>query len=606
MSPKLKPLLLPQKVESDKLEEQRQSLKLAPEHETYRSTPIDGLCSQPHLVRDEIDETSYLFTYNSSASDIACPSPVTPTFSRSGQSRFSGSSSSLELPISPTSEAPTSPTQIVHLSAKVASKRQLADVQEEPVEKDDEQQVRILEATSTNEDMLSEQTERESFGMSHSTFYGPQPIELDEYDLGFLSDNDYTAQRSPKKRRGESGTASPLTTWSARVETRLNSLARWRSFGRSRTTGSFYQASEYPDEFHSTVSRTASSRSSSRSVPVRRHTDRTSQPPVPPIITAVAKPTASPALSRSGSVDGYVVTSITMDDDQPDTIESIERDRALAVTPLLPPLTTELQTSSHVASLHPSPLQSPKIVDSSELEAAFGGPVVSPLPSPPLSSRPSFANFSAIPLNVTATRLSRTRANSLNVEPSGPLSSLPPNILELGDAWSDRLGHANFTIMPRPYEPEEASMDILRVFRSDWDRAKASYTKHLIRTGEHYGPTSTTYAMTEAKWAEIESHWQSAQANLVERVAQSGDQAALASLQWHQQLQDDLAPTSPGAVPNMLDGSKFPDRGDEDVVGPMQRDCNPARESAPVVDDRTDVLSSHFWKTLGEKLKGRR
>lgn len=105
MSPHLKPLLLPQLVQ-----ERRK---------------VDG-----HGPLDGADLSHLYYTTNSSSSDIA--SPVTPTFSPRGYQRFP-SSSSLELPLQPPpQESPTSPTAPYALAK--ADKRQLPDVQEDPME----------------------------------------------------------------------------------------------------------------------------------------------------------------------------------------------------------------------------------------------------------------------------------------------------------------------------------------------------------------------------------------------------------------------------------------------------------------------------------------
>ena len=109
MSPKLKPLLLPQLVQ-----ERRR---------------LDG---QAQLASpDAVDLSHVYYTTNSSSSDIA--SPVTPTFSR-GHRRFSSSTSSLDLPPLP-QEIPASPAQY---GTQKPEKRQLPDVQEDPMERDEE------------------------------------------------------------------------------------------------------------------------------------------------------------------------------------------------------------------------------------------------------------------------------------------------------------------------------------------------------------------------------------------------------------------------------------------------------------------------------------
>lgn len=110
MSPKLKPLLLPQLVEERRKWEVQQS--------------------SPDCERD----LSYVYyTTNSSSSDVA--SPVTPTFSPKGHFRVSSSTSSLDLPPSlQESQSPVSPTQQIHTKTP---KRLLPDVQEEPLEPED-------------------------------------------------------------------------------------------------------------------------------------------------------------------------------------------------------------------------------------------------------------------------------------------------------------------------------------------------------------------------------------------------------------------------------------------------------------------------------------
>lgn len=106
MSPGLKPLILPQLVE----EKRRMELHQATEG----------------------DHTVIYYTHSSSSSDLASPSPVTPTSSRT-HLRYSGSSSSLA---SAPSESPASPAQPPHGANK--SKSQLPDVQEDPSEREEE------------------------------------------------------------------------------------------------------------------------------------------------------------------------------------------------------------------------------------------------------------------------------------------------------------------------------------------------------------------------------------------------------------------------------------------------------------------------------------
>ena len=108
MSPKLKPLLLPQLVEA---RDQRRRWEVQ--------------SSSPQV---ECDLSHVYYTTNSSSSDIT--SPVTPTFSAKGHYRFSSSTSSLDLPPQ-LQETPVSPTQSTHPKTNSATKRQLPNVQEE-------------------------------------------------------------------------------------------------------------------------------------------------------------------------------------------------------------------------------------------------------------------------------------------------------------------------------------------------------------------------------------------------------------------------------------------------------------------------------------------
>jgi hypothetical protein len=104
MSPRLKPLLLPQMVEDRRKWEVQQ-------------------------VSPETDLSYVYYTTNSSSSDVA--SPLTPTFSPAkGHFRMSSSTSSLDLPPQ-LNESPISPTQSIHTKPPM---RSLPDVQEEPLE----------------------------------------------------------------------------------------------------------------------------------------------------------------------------------------------------------------------------------------------------------------------------------------------------------------------------------------------------------------------------------------------------------------------------------------------------------------------------------------
>jgi carbohydrate-binding DOMON domain-containing protein len=108
MSPKLKPLLLPQLVEERRKRES--------------------------LLDSEMDlSSSSFYSQTSSASDV--PSPVTPTFSNRGHLRYPSSASSIESTFhTSTTDSPSSPT----FASSKTGKRSLPDVQEEPQERDED------------------------------------------------------------------------------------------------------------------------------------------------------------------------------------------------------------------------------------------------------------------------------------------------------------------------------------------------------------------------------------------------------------------------------------------------------------------------------------
>jgi hypothetical protein len=97
----------------------------------------------------------------------------------------------------------------------------------------------------------------------------------------------------------------------------------------------------------------------------------------------------------------------------------------------------------------------------------------------------------------------------------------PPAISEINDKWSKTLGHANFTIHPAPYLPERFDLETCRQLEKNWDLACSNYTKHLFRVVEHYGTTSETYQLTEAKWRDMEGRWCAYKKTTVARTAAS-------------------------------------------------------------------------------------
>lgn len=389
-----------------------------------------------------------------------------------------------------------------------------------------------------------------------------------DYDMGFLSDGDIDSSLPQPKMRN--GADSPFNGLTVRLGSRFTTLNRWRS--TKRRNRAFTAVSEPSLDLPPALSRaTSTSRSSSLSAPSRKFLDRTNEPPLPP----------TPALSfyEYESTDS-IHSAVAIDIDRLHVRESIERERALATTPLLPPLLTEAPSNSSMRPSRPSsPLQSPTVAPqfSPEFDARAS------YATPPLSTKPSISSFRPPLL---------TSLSSPTLAMSEVVVTIP-NLLEQHDAWSDRLGHANYTILPRPYRAIVVDLDTLRTLRADWDLARINYTKHIVRTGEHYGTTSKTYALTEAKWAETEREWKAAHDALLEAVAALNPGIG-PHLNWDR-LQED-APTS---VPRMLDAEgKFPDLGDEDIVGPMVRDAVMVRD--PSSDGEHGAKK--FWKSLAGKV----
>lgn len=597
MSPKLKPLLLPQLVEERKRSDSGSQVT-SPDPNANGAWP-------------------YVFTAtNSSNSDIT--SPVTPTFSTRGHVRMSSSTSSLDLPPLP-QDGYVSPSLLSSTLTK-ASMRQLPDVQEEPLEKEHYEHIDddvsddddnfglyncLCESGPTHPDLRATANKQHPgdhvcahSNSSEDLFEGGLvgEFDIDDYDVGFLSDGDVNTSASYGKKK-RAGIESQLSGLTARLESRFPTITRWRSGRRSR------MPSGGPMEYSldNVLSRAPSSRSSSISALARQNTEGMTEHSFPP----------TPALpfGSTESVNVPALTPVLTEDDK----MSIERDRAMATTPLLPPLMT-----GPLGRPPPqSPLQSPTV------ESAPTPPMLSSAcQSPPLMS----AAFARPPLS------SRPSAQSLrNVSNSTelplPLPMPLPSILQEHDEWSDSLGHANFTIAPAPYDVEAVNPETIAKFQNDWDTARFNYTKHLVRTGENYGQTSNIYALTEAKWAEIERRWRTIYGDMVKQTLSSvpmqksdsrsrsrgrgrgrslsahpgsvqqhspqGD--AFAGMEWNR-LQDSM----PSAVPQILEAldaaqGKFPSRGDEDIVGPMHREACMA--GAYNEDSR-----SRFWKSLVGKV----
>ncbi|KAF4988988.1 hypothetical protein FGRMN_9424 [Fusarium graminum] len=599
MSPQLKPLLLPQLVEERRKWEVQQ-------------------------VSPETDLSYVYYTTNSSSSDVA--SPVTPTFSPGkAHFRMSSSTSSLDLPPQ-LNDNPVSPTQSVQTKVPM---RSLPDVQEEPLELDNDNRKSLAPSdqfslydclcmscppgqavVSSEESCLAchvcnrgvtdptpSRIGDDSCDLRNSsedvTFSDSIVRDYDiDYDMGFLSDGDTPVDERSRKKR--SGSESPFAGLTSRIGARFPNMPLWKSSGR-RGNPMLSPSTELSLE-SVVLSGGPSSRSSSMSAPSRPGQDR--------MLENTGLPT--PAVSYYGSTESINLPAPIDIEKAQALVERIEleRERGMATTPLLPPLMT-----SPLSGPPPeSPLQSPTIAPpSSTTEVPSPVPSATQFPRPSLSTKPSVSSF-------------RFGANSPDVP--FPL----PSILQEHDEWSDSLGHANFTISPQPYQPEAVNMEALQQLRNDWDTARCNYTKHLVRTGENYGETSKIYALTEAKWAGIERRWRATHDGLMAQIAEATSSApgststsrsrsrgrgraransggsilgrpppmddVFAGMQW-KRLEDGL----PSAIPHLVDADgKFPARGDEDIVGPMQRDEVMLRTHSE------ERRGARFWKSLAGKV----
>ncbi|SCN76960.1 uncharacterized protein FFC1_02486 [Fusarium fujikuroi] len=575
MSPRLKPLLLPQLVEERRKWEVQQ-------------------------VSPETDLSYIYYTTNSSSSDIT--SPITPTFSPGkGHFRMSSSTSSLDLPPQ-LNDTPVSPTQSIHTKPPM---RSLPDVQEEPLEPEHTTTTFADNTESSNRyslapsdqfslyDCLCDNLCEPRNSSEDVMFHGDIVRDYDiDYDMGFLSDGDTPVDERSRKKR--SGSESPFAGLTSRIGARFPSLTRWNPNTR-RGNPMLSPSTELSLE-SVVLSGGPSSRSSSMSAPSRPGQER--------MLENTGLPT--PAVSYYGSTESINLPAPIDIEKAQALVEQadLERERGLATTPLLPPLMT-----SPLSGPPPeSPLQSPTIAPpSATTEVPSPVPSATQFPRPSLSTKPSVSSF---------------RFGSNSPEVPIPL----PSILQEHDEWSDRLGHANFTITPQPYQPETVNMEALQQLRNDWDAARCNYTKHLVRTGENYGETSKIYALTEAKWADIEKRWRSTHDGLMSEIVQATSSApgstsasrsrsrgrgrsransggsilgrpppmddVFAGMQW-KRLEDGL----PSAIPRLVDADgKFPSRGDEDIVGPMQRDEVMLRTHSE------ERKGARFWKSLAGKV----
>lgn len=307
-----------------------------------------------------------------------------------------------------------------------------------------------------------------------------------------------------------------------------------------------------------------------------------------------------------------------------DVEDGYASDESCSRTPLLPPVKAplhhEANTDSVVSPLQSpritSPLQSPKIAEpmSPVGSEVLSSPRESNIPplrvqSPGLSKQPSMVSLRGA-YNAGHYRTSHQHPTSPSA--ADQHADIPPILLSHPqDEWSQKLGHANFTIHPEPYalgpHPTGAATAQLA---ADWALARQHFARHLASTGEHYGTTCKVYQLTRAKWTAVDASWRAnynAAAAALSRgatpmmtigpVVQTAERPTKVpspvstTAITHTSPRVVLRPLSPAAVRNC--DVKFPAINLEDIVGPMVRVQRPPQPSPPRASRKRG-----FWRFL--------
>ncbi|KAI5288238.1 hypothetical protein KEM54_005361 [Ascosphaera aggregata] len=265
--------------------------------------------------------------------------------------------------------------------------------------------------------------------------------------------------------------------------------------------------------------------------------------------------------------------------------DELERER----TPLLPPIITKLDEPEPLEVF--PPLQSPSVVSMTQLSRSVPQRVMMPM-----SRRPS-GSQTTILSSATKSPYLRHPSGGYNhgrrVAPEQPPIAMP----ECEDEWSLELGHANFIIHPRPYMPEVNTIEAIEAHFADWQTARSNYAKHLARVSKFYGQTSSIYQLTEKKWASIEEKWKVTHDRCVSRrleleasmtataTARVGGIEQYLAAAAHEPLDRRNVGKHPRTLSQFqnyqmggsvkiptINDSKFPDLGDEDIIGLMTVD----------------------------------
>ncbi|KAK2850622.1 hypothetical protein FQN49_005480 [Arthroderma sp. PD_2] len=432
-------------------------------------------------------------------------SPVTSLFSTKTHTRFPSSVSSLA----------SSPVIGGSTEGFGGTKTQLTEVKEEPSERE----INYVEGDGYFPHF------NDFHAAAAAAACDDSHLSLDSHD--FERTDVLDSIGSFKKRRSDSKSLRGIT----RISTRFSSLSsKWKQPKPSSITDTV--ATRYEDSLRSRANSATSALASPAASLIS--TRQSFYAPSP------ARTTFEERLNEAGIAGIDVDKANQQFDGEP------ERH---ARTPLLPPVMMDLP---HVDKEHhiDSPLESPSIAPVADSRDTDIPPITSisdvmPPSSPIASAHPSMSSISR---QLAMSRLYSTR-NALS---------------DSVDEWSCKLGHANFTIYPEPYVPEICDMEALNNFRSNWELARCNYAKHLARTDEHYGSTSHIYQLTEEKWGSVNGQWKSDYSHVVDNL-EDGDGNPL-SLSPSEVLHGSEEAVK---IPGLHDKNKFPDLGDEDIVGPM-------------------------------------
>lgn len=424
----------------------------------------------------------------------------------------------------------------------------LPDVQEHPTERvmDAGRQnmrtsfERILEeqadmSPAVKPDIMQEDDSWGSFGLRGDSSH-PYQLENILADC-FASDAEVTFGSGAKRRRSGSSALNSLTN---RVITRFPSLSKRK--GRKKPSA---PCSEDNSGVSSPVQVRSRSNSRARSLSLFRRSE----------ISDVDMDEAEDLVmterfetieenDQDNPADGLQPFQPVSNDNADAKRETLER----VHTPLVPALMESPTSHEEVQTLGAS-----SKLDDFDVSENYADPLNSIQATPQLSAQNSFSVL----------RQPHPQ-NDQRVNKVAPISDISE------DAWSDRLGHANFTIIPKPYLPDQYNSQTCAALLSDWNRARCEYSRHLARTSKHFGQGSRTYRLTEEKWTEIDGQWR-----------QHHDEArCMVSISEGSPPNSPSEPAPVVRIPSL--DEKFPQLNDYDIVGPMERIAPPERSATQV------------------------